>query len=94
MYTRQSADGLELRGPQRWRVRANWKIGCENFVGDMYHTPYTHRSVVDIGLFREPKANKRKEGVLYFAGPAAARRTSCRRATSASACATSATPTR
>lgn len=68
MYTRQSASGLELRGPQRWRVNANWKIGCENFVGDMYHTPFTHRSVVDISLFREPKANKRKEGVLYFAG--------------------------
>src|ERR1700754_5083363 len=68
MYTRQSASGLELRGPQRWRVRANWKIGCENFVGDMYHTPHTHRSVVDIGLFREPKAHKRKEGALYFAG--------------------------
>jgi phthalate 3,4-dioxygenase subunit alpha len=68
LYTRQSPDGLELRGPQRWRVRANWKIGCENFVGDMYHTPFTHRSVVDIGLFREPKAHKRKEGVLYFAG--------------------------
>ena len=67
-YTRQSAAGLELRGPQRWRVRANWKIGCENFVGDMYHTPHTHRSVVDIGLFREPKAHKRKEGALYFAG--------------------------
>ena len=67
-YTRQSPSGLEVRGPQRWRVRANWKIGCENFVGDMYHTPHTHRSVVDIGLFREPKANKRKEGVLYFAG--------------------------
>ena len=47
---------------------ANWKIGCENFVGDMYHTPHTHRSVVDIGLFREPKAHKRKEGALYFAG--------------------------
>jgi phenylpropionate dioxygenase-like ring-hydroxylating dioxygenase large terminal subunit len=68
MYSRQSAEGLEVKGPQRWRVRANWKIGCENFVGDMYHTPYTHRSVVDIGLFREPKANKRKDGILYFAG--------------------------
>jgi phenylpropionate dioxygenase-like ring-hydroxylating dioxygenase large terminal subunit len=67
-YTRQSDSGLELRGPQRWRVRANWKIGCENFVGDMYHTPYTHRSVVDINLFREPKAHKRKEGAVYFAG--------------------------
>jgi phenylpropionate dioxygenase-like ring-hydroxylating dioxygenase large terminal subunit len=67
-YTRQSSSGLEVRGPQRWRVRANWKIGCENFVGDMYHTPYTHRSVVDINLFREPKAHKRKEGAVYFAG--------------------------
>ena len=49
-------------------MRANWKIGCENFVGDMYHTPYTHQSVVDISLFREPKAHKRKEGAVYFAG--------------------------
>ncbi len=67
-YAHQSPAGLEMRGPQRWRVNTNWKIGCENFVGDMYHTPFTHRSVVDISLFREPKANKRKEGVLYFAG--------------------------
>ena len=49
-------------------MQANWKIGAENFAGDMYHTPHTHASVVDIGLFREPKANKRKEGALYFAG--------------------------
>src|SRR5262249_57178065 len=52
MYTHQSEEGPEFRGPQRWRVRSNWKIGCENFVGDMYHTPYTHRSAVDIGLVR------------------------------------------
>jgi len=50
-------------------VRANWKIGAENFVGDSYHTPHTHASVVDIGLFGEPKPNKRKEGVLYHCGP-------------------------
>src|SRR2546430_3779835 len=31
----------------------------------------THASVVDIGLFREPKASKRKEGALYQAGPGA-----------------------
>jgi phenylpropionate dioxygenase-like ring-hydroxylating dioxygenase large terminal subunit len=70
-YTRQSPRGLELRGPQRWRVKANWKIGAENFAGDSYHTPHTHASVVDIGLFREPKASKRKEGALYTAGPGA-----------------------
>jgi phenylpropionate dioxygenase-like ring-hydroxylating dioxygenase large terminal subunit len=67
-YTKQSSGGLELRGPQRWRIRANWKIGAENFAGDMYHTPHTHASIVDIGLFREPKAQKRKDGATYWAG--------------------------
>jgi phenylpropionate dioxygenase-like ring-hydroxylating dioxygenase large terminal subunit len=67
-YTRQSAGGIELRGPQRWRIKANWKIGAENFAGDMYHTPHTHASVVEIGLFREPKAQKRKDGTTYWAG--------------------------
>ena len=67
-YTRQSPSGIELRGPQRWRIKANWKIGAENFAGDMYHTPQTHTSVVEIGLFREPKAEKRKDGCTYWAG--------------------------
>jgi phenylpropionate dioxygenase-like ring-hydroxylating dioxygenase large terminal subunit len=67
-YTKQSPSGIELRGPQRWRIKANWKIGAENFAGDMYHTPHTHTSVVEIGLFREPKASKRKDGATYWAG--------------------------
>ena len=67
-YTRQSGSGIELHGPQRWRIKANWKIGAENFAGDMYHTPQTHTSVVEIGLFREPKAEKRKDGCTYWAG--------------------------
>jgi phenylpropionate dioxygenase-like ring-hydroxylating dioxygenase large terminal subunit len=67
-YSHQSPNGVELHGPQRWRVKTNWKIGAENFSGDSYHTPHTHTSVVEIGLFREPKANKRKEGALYHAG--------------------------
>src|SRR5579859_4981872 len=70
-YVNQSPAGIELRGPQRWRVKSNWKIGAENFAGDSYHTPHTHASVVEIGLFREPKASKRKEGALYVAGPGA-----------------------
>ncbi|MPZ93770.1 MAG: Rieske 2Fe-2S domain-containing protein [Propionibacteriales bacterium] len=67
-YTKQSPSGIELRGPQRWRIKANWKIGAENFAGDMYHTPQTHMSVVEIGLFREPKAERRKDGSTYWAG--------------------------
>jgi phenylpropionate dioxygenase-like ring-hydroxylating dioxygenase large terminal subunit len=68
IYTRQSEAGIEVRGPQRWIVDANWKIAAENFAGDTYHTPVTHSSVVEIGLFKEPKARKRKEGALYLAG--------------------------
>ena len=67
-YTKQSTLGLQVRGPQRWRIKANWKIGAENFAGDMYHTPHTHASIVDIGLFREPKAQKRKDGATYWTG--------------------------
>jgi phenylpropionate dioxygenase-like ring-hydroxylating dioxygenase large terminal subunit len=67
-YLNQSEAGMEVRGPQRWIIESNWKIGAENFAGDTYHTPHTHASVVEIGLFREPKAHKRKEGALWFAG--------------------------
>jgi len=67
-YVNQSEGGPELRGPQRFRIRANWKIGAENFAGDTYHTPRTHASVVEIDLFSAPKARKRQEGALFFAG--------------------------
>jgi phenylpropionate dioxygenase-like ring-hydroxylating dioxygenase large terminal subunit len=68
VYLGQSEAGAEVRGPQRFVIGANWKIGAENFSGDSYHTPHTHASVVDIDLFSAPKAGKRKEGALYFAG--------------------------
>lgn len=68
VYLGQSEAGAEVRGPQRFVVKSNWKIGAENFSGDSYHTPHTHASVVDIDLFGAPKANKRKEGASYFAG--------------------------
>ena len=67
LYMNHSEEGMEVRGPQRWIVQSNWKIGAENFAGDSYHTPQTHISVIEIGLFLEPKANRRKEGALYWA---------------------------
>ena len=66
-YTRQSPAGPDVRGPQRWRVRCNWKIPAENFCGDTYHTPHTHLSIAEIKMWREHTPGKRKEGVLYFA---------------------------
>lgn len=49
--TKRSASGLEVLGPpQRWVVSADWKIAAENLIGDSYHTPFSHRSIFDVGL--------------------------------------------
>ena len=47
-----SRASVSVGPPLRWSVPFNWKLGAENFAGDSYHTPHTHASVVDIGLFR------------------------------------------
>ncbi|MET0133342.1 MAG: Rieske 2Fe-2S domain-containing protein [Kibdelosporangium sp.] len=46
----RSKSGLECVGaPQRWVVRANWKLPSEQFIGgDAYHFTYTHRSLVEM----------------------------------------------
>ncbi|TFY99793.1 aromatic ring-hydroxylating dioxygenase subunit alpha [Ramlibacter rhizophilus] len=50
-YTRKSEAGLQVVGePQRWVVRANWKLGASNFIGDGYHTSTTHFSTVKVGV--------------------------------------------
>ena len=36
--------------PQVWSIKANWKIGAENFAGDDYHTITLHKSMYDIGV--------------------------------------------
>jgi 3-phenylpropionate/trans-cinnamate dioxygenase alpha subunit len=49
-----------LPGIQRWRLRANWKFYCDNFVGDHYHAPTTHFSAA---LARGGGQDQFKEGV-------------------------------
>jgi len=34
-------------------INANWKLAADNFVGDMYHVPYTHRSTLKLNLRRD-----------------------------------------
>lgn len=44
--------GLEVVGePIRWEANTNWKIAADNFTGDAYHTPATHRSTLDTDIF-------------------------------------------
>ncbi len=43
--------GLEaLPGCQRYRMSGNWKIACDNFSGDHYHTHFTHASGLRLGF--------------------------------------------
>ena len=45
-----SSGGSEvIGGVQKWRVKTNWKIVAENFIGDMYHD-ISHRSVDTVGI--------------------------------------------
>lgn len=67
-YTGSAPGGIELRGPQRWRFKGNWKISSENFAGDSYHTPHTHASIAEIGVMPAARAGSRKAGAVYFAG--------------------------
>ena len=36
--------GVELIGPEKWIIPNNWKLSADNFAGDGYHIPITHRS--------------------------------------------------
>lgn len=40
--------------PHVWTIKANWKIGAENFGGDDYHTVTLHKSMYDIGVIPVP----------------------------------------
>jgi len=60
--------GVEMHGPQRWRFKANWKVGAENFSGDTYHTPHTHASTGVIKLVSSAATSNRKAGIMYVAG--------------------------
>ncbi len=43
-------DGARVMGPpDRYRVRADWKSGAENFSGDIYHIAVAHSSISDVG---------------------------------------------
>jgi phenylpropionate dioxygenase-like ring-hydroxylating dioxygenase large terminal subunit len=67
-YTAPSPAGVEVRGPQRWRFKGNWKISSENFAGDSYHTPHTHASMAEIGVMSGARGGSRKGGAVYYAG--------------------------
>ncbi len=54
--------GIEpLAGCQRYRMSGNWKIACDNFSGDHYHTYYTHASGLRLGVGGSVTATREAE---------------------------------
>ena len=49
-------------------MKANWKIGAENFAGDSTTRPTPTPASWRSACSGEPKAQKRKDGALYWAG--------------------------
>jgi len=90
-YTRQSKAGLEVWG-RTVADQGQLKIRCRELRRRYVPHPQTHTSVWRSALFREPKAEKRKDGATSGPMGAVVRPTNCRPATSGSGCATSATP--
>jgi phenylpropionate dioxygenase-like ring-hydroxylating dioxygenase large terminal subunit len=39
-----------IGGVMKWRVKANWKLVAENFLGDVYHAATSHASVEAVGI--------------------------------------------
>lgn len=69
-YFKKSTQGMEVVGaPQRWVFPANWKLGADNFVGDAYHTAFTHRSTVETGILGVSNADFHKDAPQVIAGP-------------------------
>jgi phenylpropionate dioxygenase-like ring-hydroxylating dioxygenase large terminal subunit len=43
---------MEVVGPPgRLLTHTNWKVGAENYGGDTYHVPTTHKSSIDMGVY-------------------------------------------
>lgn len=45
LYTNRSSEGMEVYGPQKRTVNANWKLGVVNSMSDHYHAITTHQSI-------------------------------------------------
>jgi phenylpropionate dioxygenase-like ring-hydroxylating dioxygenase large terminal subunit len=57
MMNRLEGGVIMIPGVQKWTMQSNWKMIAENFIGDSYHVPLTHGSVVDIGYRARPTTN-------------------------------------
>jgi phenylpropionate dioxygenase-like ring-hydroxylating dioxygenase large terminal subunit len=63
----RSPGGMQvLAPPHRWQVKANWKIGALNFIGDSQHIPMTHAGPLTLDPVRSARAGIMKAAENSF----------------------------
>jgi PAH dioxygenase large subunit len=56
-FVARSPGGMEVIGPpHRWRLKANWKLGALNFIGDGQHIMTTHKGPIALDPLRSVRA--------------------------------------
>lgn len=55
-FARSPGGTMVLSPPQKWRVKANWKVGALNFIGDSQHVFTTHVGPLTLNPLRSSKA--------------------------------------
>lgn len=61
--------GIEvIAGVHKWVVPCNWKFPAENFAGDAYHVPWSHRSAIGTGFSPSVTARQSWKGHMISPG--------------------------
>lgn len=64
MFNRRPG-GIEfVGGTTKWQMPCNWKLAADNFVGDMYHAPFSHGSAARARIHTGEISGERAEAML------------------------------
>ena len=69
IYFDRREGGVEvIGGIYKWTIPANWKVPAENFIGDGYHTSWSHLSAVTTGFGGDYRVSPNPGGAVVSPG--------------------------
>ena len=70
IYFDRREGGVEvIGGINKWVIPANWKVPAENFIGDGYHTSWSHLSAIKTGYGGDYRVRPSSGGGVVSPGP-------------------------
>ena len=67
-YDRREGGVEVIGGIYKWVIPANWKVPAENFIGDGYHTSWSHLSAVTTGFGGDYRVSPNPGGAVVSPG--------------------------